>query len=101
MATQANASRRLTPHRVLGSQNKPLSVDAMDMITFYCKQNLATPNLHHSDVFYTRQLWVYNFGIYNCVAEQGYMMMMSENVAKRNCSAVVSCLNTFLKEFRS
>lgn len=87
--------------RVLGPQNKPLSVVAVDMITFDCKQNLPTPNLHHSDVFYSRQLWVYNFGIHDCVAEQGYMMMWSENVAKRDSCAVVSCLNTFFTEFRS
>ena len=67
--------------RILGPQNKPLTVDAVDMITFDCEQNLPTPNLHHSDVFYARQLWVYNFGIHDCVAEQGYMMMWGENVA--------------------
>lgn len=96
-ATQSWSGRQ----RILGPQNKPLSIDAVDMITFNCEQNLPTPNLHHSDVFYARQLWVYNFGIHDCVAEQGYMMMWGENVAKRDSCAVVSCLNTFFTEFRS
>ncbi|KAL9977050.1 hypothetical protein ACROYT_G014413 [Oculina patagonica] len=59
------------------------------MITFDCEQNLPTPNLHHSDVFYAIQLWVYNFGIHDCLANQGDMMMWAENVAKRASSAVV------------
>lgn len=96
-ATQSWSGRK----RTLGPQNNPLTVDAVDMITFDCEQNLPTPNLHHSDVFYARQLWVYNFGIHDCAAEQGYMMMWGENVAKRDSCAVVSCLNTFLTEFRS
>ncbi|KAL9977051.1 hypothetical protein ACROYT_G014414 [Oculina patagonica] len=96
-ATQSWSGKK----RVLGPQNKPLSIDAVDLITFDCEQNLPTLNLHHSDVFYARQFWVYNFGIHDCVANQGYMMMWAENVAKCDSSAVVSCLDTFLTEFRS
>ena len=90
--------------RILGAQNKPLSEDCVDMVTFDFEQNLPTPNLHHSDhsdVFYIRQLWVYNFGINDCVAKQGNMMMWGENVAKHGSSEVTSCLQTFFKEFRS
>ena len=64
----------LGKQRILGPQNKPLTVDAVDKITFDCEQNLPTPNLHQSDEFYATQLWVYNFGIHDCVAKQGYMM---------------------------
>ena len=39
--------------RYLGPQNKPLSEDCVDMVTFDFEQNLPTPNLHHSDVFFT------------------------------------------------
>ena len=45
------------------------------MITFDLQQNLPTPNLNHKDIFYLRQLWSYNFGIHDCVTEQGYMFM--------------------------
>ena len=47
------------------------SKDAIDMITFDLQQNLPTPNLNHNDIFYLRQLWTYNFGIHDCVIEQG------------------------------
>ena len=41
------------------------------MITFDFQQNLPTPNLHHSEVFYMRQMWMYNMGIHDFVGHQG------------------------------
>ena len=41
------------------------------MITFDFQQNLPTPNLHHSEVFYMRQMWMYNMGIHDFVGDQG------------------------------
>ena len=71
------------------------SKDAIDMITFDLQQNLPTPNLNHNDIFYLRQLWTYNFGIHDCVTEQGYMFMWHEAMAKRGASEISPCLNTF------
>ena len=62
------------------------------MITFDLQQNLPTPNLNHNDIFYLRQLWTYNFGIHDCVTEQGYMFMWHEALAKRGASEISSCL---------
>ena len=56
------------------------------------EQNLPVPTLTHSDVFYSRQLWVYNFGIHDCVSKRGCMYMWSELTAKRGSSEVASCL---------
>lgn len=77
------------------------SKDAIDMITFDLQQNLPTPNLNHNDIFYLRQLWTYNFGIHDCVTEQGYMFMWHEALAKRGASEISSCLNTFFNRFRT
>ena len=85
--------------RLLGSAAHS-SVDAVDMISFDFEQNLPTPNLHHNDVFYARQLWTYNFGIHDCVAEKGYMYMWDETVAKRGSSEVASCLQHFFRAYR-
>ena len=82
--------------RILG-EAAYCSKDAVDMISFDFQQNLPTPNLHHNDVFYARQLWTYNFGIHDCVAGKGYMYMWNEMVAKRGSSEVASCLQTFLE----
>ena len=71
------------------------------MISFDFQQNLPTPNLHHNDVFYAHQLWTYNFGIHDCVAEKGYMFMWDETVAKRGSSEVTSCLKHFFQAYRT
>ena len=74
-------------------------VDAVDMISFDFQQNLPTPNLKHNDVYYARQLWTYNFGVHDCVAEKGYMYMWDETLAKRGSSEVASCLEHFFQNF--
>ncbi|KXJ20296.1 hypothetical protein AC249_AIPGENE28589 [Exaiptasia diaphana] len=77
------------------------SVDAVDMITYDFQQNLPTPTLTHNDMFYQRQLWTYNFGIHDCVTEQGHMYMWDETVAARGSSEVSSCLWHYVKNNRT
>ena len=74
------------------SDTEAATSGGIDMYTFDFEQNLPVPTLTHSDVFYSRQLWVYNFGIHDCVSERGYMYMWSELTAKRGSSEVASCL---------
>jgi len=57
--------------RTLGENST--SKDVIDMTTFDFQQNLPPPHLHHNDIFHLRQLWTYNFGIHDCINEQGYM----------------------------
>ena len=88
--------------RPIGSSGvRNRSKDAVDMITFDFQQNLPTPNLQHNDMFYKRQLWTYNFGIHDCVADQGYMFMWDETKAQRGSGEVASCLYQFLTEFNT
>ena len=80
--------------RRLGSHHSFCSKDSVDMITYDFQQNLPTLNLHHSEVFYMRQLWVYNFGIHDCISDVRYMCMFGEHTAKRDANAVASCAST-------
>ena len=77
------------------------SKDAVDMITYDFQQNLQTPNLQHNNMFYRHQLWMYDFGIHECVADQGYMFMWDETKAKCGSVEVASCLHQFLTEFNT
>ena len=52
------------------------------------------------DVFYMREMWVYNMGIHDCINDQGHMFMFGEDIAKRDLSAGSSCLQTYFKENR-
>ena len=67
------------------------------MLTYDFQQNLETPTLQQN-VFYARQLWTYNFGVHNCVANKGIMHTWPETVAKRESAEVTSCLDMYLKE---
>lgn len=71
------------------------------MTTFDFQQNLLTPNLQHNDMFYKCQLWTYNFGIHDCVANQGYMFMWDETKAKHGSGDVASSLYRFLTKFNT
>ena len=84
--------------REVGGQFQPRRKDAVDMLTFDFQQNLPTPNLKHQEMFYARQLWMFNFGVHDCVSNKGYMFMWPETTAKRGASEVISCLETFLTE---
>ena len=75
---------------------EPCTIDATDMYTFDFQQNLPLPTLTHSDVFYCHQLWVYNFGIHDCVSDKGVMCLWDETTAKRGSSEVASCLHRCL-----
>ena len=53
------------------------------VISFDMQQNLPTPLIHTSLVYYLRKLWAFNLGIHNCGTNDGYMCMWPENTAKR------------------
>ena len=89
------------PRPVGSSGVKHRSKDAVDMITYDFQQNLETPNLQHNDMFYKRQLWTYNFGIHDCVSNQGYIFMWDETTAKGGSVEVANCLYNFLTEFNT
>jgi len=56
-------------------------------------QNLPVLTLMHSSMFYSRQLWVYNFGIHNATSHSASMY---ETVASREADEICSCLQTYI-----
>ena len=56
-----------------------------NILTFDLMQNVPVPTLTHGSMFYSRQLWVYNFGIHNAttvVDQQGFTGVASRSNAK-------------------
>lgn len=86
--------------RILGEAAHQ-SKDAVDVVSFNFQKNLPTPTLHHNDVFYTHQLWTYNFGSNDCVSGWGYMYMWDKTLAKRRSSETASCLHHFLSTYKT
>ena len=60
---------------------------AMDL-----QQVLFAPNLKHSNIFYQRQLAVYNFGIHFLADNSATMSIWNETIAGRGASEICSCL---------
>ena len=78
--------------REFSSEIESCSVEATDMYSFDLEQNLPCPNIQSSEVFYMRQMWLYNFGINDSVDETATMMVWAENQGKRGSCEVASCL---------
>lgn len=62
---------------------------------FDYQQNLPLPHVPAGDLFYKRQLWVYNFCIYSGNTGKSYFYMYDEAVAKKGKNEIIS----FLKHF--
>ena len=67
------------------------------LLTFDLMQNLPVPTLTHGSMFYSRQLWVYNFGIHNTTTSAASMYMWNESVAGRGADEICSCLKHHLE----
>ena len=71
--------------------------DHVDCYTFDFQQNLPLPKLTTNDMFYARQLWLYNFGVHDCKVDDGIMHVWHEGIAGRGSSEVCSCLDKVLR----
>jgi hypothetical protein len=68
----------------------------VETISFDFQQNLPLPHLPVSEIFYARQLWVYNFCIHTASSDDAHMYMWCEGDAKRGCNEVLSCLHDYI-----
>lgn len=71
------------------------------LITFDLMQNLPVPTLTHGSMFYSRQLWVYNFGIHNATSNSANMYMWDETIAGRGADEICSCLQKYIETLPS
>ena len=61
-------------------------------LCFDFQQNLPSPVIPVGELFYARQLWLYNFCVHDCGANTGTMYCWDETQAKRGSNEVASCL---------
>ncbi|KAK5648067.1 hypothetical protein RI129_002959 [Pyrocoelia pectoralis] len=92
---QSKAERAINAkkHDIVANSNNPDTV----VVCFDLQQTLPTPLLTTSKVFYLRQLWTYNFCVYNLVTGKAHMYVWSEDVASRGSQEIGSCLLDFIK----
>lgn len=73
--------------------------DELDTLCFDFKQNLPLPHLSTTDVFYSRQLWVYLMCVHSAKNKKSVMYMWPENVARKGSNEVISILYHYIKTF--
>lgn len=71
--------------------------DEVEVISFDFQQNMPLPVIPIGDVFYKRQIWVYNFTICSTKTGKSYCYMYDETTGKRGQNEVIGLLNHFLK----
>ncbi|XP_063226904.1 uncharacterized protein LOC134533326 [Bacillus rossius redtenbacheri] len=63
-----------------------------ECLTFDLEKTLPLPRIPANNIFYKRQLWVYNAGVHSCKTGTGYCYVWVENQAGRGAQEIGSCL---------
>lgn len=69
----------------------------IEVISFDFQQNMPLPAVPSGDVFYKRQLWVYNFAVCSAKKGKSYCYMYDENIGCKGQNDVISLLDLFLR----
>lgn len=72
---------------------------SIEVLCFDYQQNMPLPHIPSGDVFYKRQLWVFNFCIHSAKTGESKFYMYDEITAKKGCNEVVSFLLHYLENF--
>jgi len=70
-----------------------------EVLAFDYQQNMPLPHVPAGDVFYKRQLWVYNFCIFSGRTGKSYFYMYNEVVAKKGKNEVISFINHLFSNY--
>jgi len=76
---------------------KAKSNKEIEVLSFDFQQNMPLPHIPCGDVFYKRQIWVYNFYIYSGKTGQSYHYMYDESIAKKDKTILLVSFTIFLK----
>lgn len=71
--------------------------DTVETISFDFQQNLPLPAITSGDVFYKRQLWLYNFTICSAKLGRSFCYLYDESVGTKGQNEVISLVNHFIK----
>lgn len=74
----------ITKSQTIDSEDNTISIDL--------EQVLFIPTLSHSDMFYSRQLSCFNFGVHLSDTDDAFMCIWDESVTGRGGNEIASCL---------
>lgn len=73
----------------------------IEVLSFDFQQNMPLPHVPCGDVFYKRQLWVYNFCIHSGSTGKSYFFIYDEATAHKGQNEVISFLHFYLSNIMS
>lgn len=76
-----------------------LNDPTVEVLCFDYEQNLPLPHIPAGDVFYKRQLWVYNFCIHSAKSGTSVFYMYDEVTSKKGSNEVISFLHHYLNTY--
>ena len=82
--------------QIVEAQEEVKNDDTHVAICFDLQKMLPSPVLTCSKVYYSRQLWTYNFCVHNLGTGNASMYMWHEGQAARGCEEMLSCLLKFI-----
>lgn len=72
---------------------------SVEVVCFDYQQNLPLPVVPEGDVFYSRQLWVFNQCYYSGASGKSKMYMFDELECKKGANETISFLDHYIKNF--
>lgn len=73
--------------------------ETVETICFDYQQNLPFAVLPTGEIFYARQLWVYNQGFHGAKENISVMYMFDESIGKKGCIETISFLDHYIKNY--
>ena len=73
--------------------------DTVEAICFDYQQNLPVPVLPVGEIFYKRQIWVFNQCFFSCKTGKSKMFMYDEATAKKGANETISFLKYYIDHF--
>lgn len=71
--------------------------DTVETLSFDFQQNMPLPAISSGDVFYKRQLWVFNFTIGSAKLGRSYCYLYDETIGSKGQSEVISMVNHLIE----
>lgn len=96
LADQEKARAKMNSDIQIASQN-----DEIETLTFDMEKTLPLPRLNTNIIFYKRQLWLYNCGIYAGKEAKSTFNLWLEGEAGRGAQEVGSCLLLYIAKYVS
>jgi len=98
---QTEKELHLSKAEVFYTELKEKTIESKDpnnkceVLSFDFQQNMPLPQIPSGDVYYKRQLWVYNFCIHSGKTGKSYFYMYDEATGRKGQNEVINFINHF------